>query len=116
MNINSRLKHIQNWPELAREAKWSAAALAKRCGVSGDTLRRYFLKHLDKLPSDWLAGQRQHHALELLRDGSSIKEAAACLGYKHQTNFTRKFKAYWGTCPTFQTTVQPTSAKMRDND
>lgn len=96
---NSRLKHIQNWPERAREAKWSASALAKQCGVSGETLRQYFLKLIGKTPGVWLAEQRQHLALELLRDGSSIKETAASLGYKQQTNFTRKFKEHWGTCP-----------------
>lgn len=103
----SRLKHIQNWPELARKVKWSAAALAKHCGVSGDTLRRHFIKHMGEKPKIWLAEQRQQHAVELLRNGSSIKEAAACVGYKQQTNFTRKFKEYWGACPSLPPPVHP---------
>ena len=41
---NSRLKHIQNWPEWARVANWSAATLAQNCGVSLRTLERHFLK------------------------------------------------------------------------
>jgi AraC-like DNA-binding protein len=100
--MNSRLNHVQNWPELARQAKWSVTALAKQCNVSCDTLRRYFLKQMGKLPGEWLAEQRHHRALELLRGGSSVKETAACLGYKQQTNFTRKFKEDWGACPTLR--------------
>lgn len=100
--MHTRLNHIQNWPELAREAKWSVSALARLCGVSVRTLHRHFLKHMGKNTKTWLAEQRQRHALELLRDGSSVKETASCLGYKQPTNFTRKYKVHWGICPSLQ--------------
>jgi AraC-like DNA-binding protein len=107
--MNSRLHHIQNWPKLACEAKWSVSALANRCGVSVRTLERYFFKQMDKSPKAWLAEQRQRRAVELLHYGSSIKETASCLGYKQSTNFTRKYKIYWGCCPTAQTPlIMPT--------
>ncbi|MDR3457139.1 MAG: helix-turn-helix transcriptional regulator [Verrucomicrobiae bacterium] len=96
---NSRLKEIQNWPQLACDAKWSASVLANMCGVSVRSLHRHFLKQIGKNIKTWLAEQRQQTAIELLRDGSSIKETAACLGYKQQTNFTRQFKCQTGTCP-----------------
>jgi len=102
--MNIKLKEIQNWPELARQANWSAAALAKLCGVSTNTLRRYFIRQMGKTTATWLTEQRQHQAILLLRDGSSIKETASCLGYKQQTNFTRKFKEFWGSCPSLQST------------
>lgn len=105
--MNARLARIQNWSELARQADWTVTALAKHCGVSVGTLRRHFLQQFGKIPKDWLAEQRQHEAIALLRDGSSIKETAACLGYKQQTNFTRKFKEYWGVCPSLQPTANP---------
>jgi AraC family transcriptional regulator of arabinose operon len=93
------LSHIQNWPERAQQVKWSASALAKQCGVSERTLRRHFQKKMGKGPKNWLAEQRQRNARELLRDGSSIKEIATCLGYKQQTNFARQFKNQMGFCP-----------------
>jgi AraC-like DNA-binding protein len=96
---NSGLKNIKNWPELAREAKWSAATLAKRCGVSKDTLRQHFRRHMGKTTKLWLAEQRQYKAFGLLREGTSVKETASFLGYKQQTNFTRRFKEFWGACP-----------------
>jgi len=104
--MNHKFQQIQNWSELARQANWSAAALAKLCGVSANTLRRHFLQQMHKNPSAWLAEQRQHQAIELLRDGTSIKETATCLGYKQQTNFTRKFKEFWGACPSQQSPVR----------
>jgi len=113
---NSRLKHIQNWPERARQVNWSAAALAKLCGVSVRTLHRHFLKELGRSTKIWLAEQRQLNALELLCDGSSIKETAACLGYKQQTNFTRKYKSETGICPSLQPPMAPKTTRLSAND
>ena len=98
--MSAHINNIQNWPELARQAQWSPGKLATLCAVSHETLRQHFLQHMSKLPGAWLNEQRQHEAIALLRDGSSVKETAACLGYKQQTNFTRQFKKYWGQCPT----------------
>ena len=113
---NFRLKHIQNWPELSRRAKWSTAALAKQCGVWRDTLRRHFLQHFGKTPRLWLAELRQHKAIELLRDGSTIKETAMCLGYKQQTNFTRQFKEFWRHCPSQIPPALVRSSNLSQND
>jgi AraC-like DNA-binding protein len=97
--MNYKLNTEQDWREHARQVNWSAAKLARLCGISGDTLRRHFLATTGKSPRHWLMEQRHRQALELLRDGSSIKETATYLGYKQQTNFTRKFKEQWGVCP-----------------
>jgi hypothetical protein len=115
--VNSKLNHIQNWPELALQANWSAAKLAKLCGISARTLHRHFLKHLAKSPKVWLAEQRQLHAFTLLRAGSSIKEIAASLNYKQQTNFTRHFKNQHGVCPSLSPPpLPPTNPPMSAND
>jgi len=89
--MNSKLTHVHNWPELVRQADWSPLAMAKKCGVSIRRLERYFLKTFGKCPRCWVAEQRHHQAVELLRDGSSVKETATILGYKHANNFSRKF-------------------------
>lgn len=97
--MNFKLNQVKELSELAKQANWSAAAMARLCGVSTETLRRHFLAKTGKSTRQWLAEERQRKAAALLRDGSSIKETAVCLGYKQQTNFTRKFKEYWGACP-----------------
>ncbi len=98
--MNTRLKEVPNWPELARQADWSIAKLSKLCGVSQRVLERHFLENVGKTPRSWLAEHRQHCALQLLSGGSSVKEAAAYLGYKQATNFSRAFSKHWGSYPT----------------
>ena len=102
--MNTKLKQIQDWPQLARQARWSAAMLAKLCNISTDTLCRHFLVATGKTTRQWLVDERQRQALVLLRDGSTVKETAMCLGYKQQTNFTRKFKKFHGVCPSVPAT------------
>lgn len=97
--MNTALNHIQDWPELSCEAKWSASALAKKCGVSLRTLERHFREQFAECPRIWLAGQRQRLAIELLRDGSTVKEVAGQLGYKNQHHFSREFKRHIGHPP-----------------
>jgi len=100
--MSLRLNQNQNWPELARQAKWSAAALAENCGVSRRTLHRHFLANWGMNTKTWLAEQRLRDALELLCDGSSVKETAAYLGYKQQSSLTRRYKHQTGICPSLQ--------------
>jgi AraC-like DNA-binding protein len=87
--VNSKLKNCQDWSVLARQANWSVKAMAKHCGVSSSSLRRQFLMHQGRAPRAWMDEERLRRAVELLRNSSSIKEAANLLG----------FKAFWGVCP-----------------
>ena len=98
-----RLNDTKNWPEMARQADWSAAVLAKNCHVSLRTLQRYFSENMGKTPKKWLAEQRQHQAARLLKDDLSVKEVAARLDYKHPNHLSNTFKNHWGYCPTDKT-------------
>jgi transcriptional regulator GlxA family with amidase domain len=99
--MKKRLDQIQDWPERAQAAKWSAATLAKDCGVSLRTLERHFLKNMGKSPKQWLLEQRHQKADEMLKEGLSVKETAGNLGCNHDglDNFRRDFKAHMGFCP-----------------
>jgi AraC-like DNA-binding protein len=66
--MNNGLHHIKNWLELAHEAKWCAATLAKNCGVSLRTLERHFLKEMGKCPKAWLSEQRQQQGRQTLAE------------------------------------------------
>jgi len=48
--------------------------MAKACGVSVRTLERFFLPAFGDTPLRWLKRQRMQRAIELLRDGSTIKK------------------------------------------
>ena len=113
--MNSKLNHIENWTELVNEANWSASALAKKCGVSARTLERFFLKKMGKSPKAWLAEQRLHRAVELLRDGSSVKEVANLTGFLHASTFSREFKKHLNCCPTQFLTFKSAQLKRAKN-
>jgi AraC-like DNA-binding protein len=97
--LNSRLQHIQGWPQLAHQAGYSVAAMAKACGASVRTLERFFLPAFGGTPRRWLKRLRMQRALELLRDGSTIKETSGCLGYEDPSHFSREFKKCYGFPP-----------------
>ena len=97
--MNSHLNHVQDWLSLAKQENWSVTRLAKFCGVSVRALERHFQDAFGKTPKAWISKQRQKLALELLRDGCSVKETAAVLGYNHATHFSREFKKFWGYSP-----------------
>ena len=97
--MNAKLNDIQNWPELAQKAAWSVSSLSKLCHVSTRTLERFFVKQKGISPGKWLKEQRQEKALELLRNSSTVKEAAYLLHYKYANNFTRGFKQFYGKSP-----------------
>lgn len=98
--MNTKLNHVQNWPELAEKANWSVSAIAKSCGVSLRTLERHFRKQLKISPKRWLAEERQRRALVLLNGGWSVKETATQLGYPYAHHLSREFKKRWNRCPT----------------
>jgi AraC-like DNA-binding protein len=54
---------------------------------------------MGKTPGAWMTELQQYEAITLLSGGYSIKETASSLGFKQQTNFSRKFKEFWGDCP-----------------
>jgi AraC-like DNA-binding protein len=101
--MNTKLNHIHNWLELAKQARWSASVLAKLCGVSVRTLERYFLRERNIHPKGWLLEQRHQQASKLLQDGLSVKEAAERLDYKHPSHLTNGLKKHCGYCPTNKT-------------
>jgi len=110
--MNSRLHQVLDNPDWAQEVNWRAAALAKKCNVSSRTLERFIRKETGKSPHAWIAEHRQKKAMELLRDGSSVKETAGCLGFKHATHFSREFKFFWGICPTAEPLQKASSKKL----
>lgn len=97
--MHTHLHQITNWPELAKAAGWRTSKVAKICKVSVRTLERFFMKKFQKTPKAWMAEQRQIQAADALKQGLWPKEVATAADYKTQSQFSREFKAYWGSCP-----------------
>jgi AraC-like DNA-binding protein len=73
--------------------------LAKRCSVSVRTLERFFLPAFGHTPRRWLKQLRMQRAIELLCDGTPVKETAGLLGYQYATYFSRDFRKAVGVAP-----------------
>lgn len=107
--MNLRLNQIENWPELARRAKWSVIQLATLCSVSIRTLERHFQDTQQQTPEQWLAEQRWRQALALLCEGVQVKSTASELGWRQASTFSREFKKRFGRSPV-DFTKQPCSS------
>mgnify|MGYP002141458769 CR=1 FL=1 len=97
--MSGRLYRVNNWEQLAEEARYSTQNLAKVCGVSARSLERYFMLARRATPHHWLNELRQRKALGLIGTGLSVKEAAAVLYYKQPSHFSREFKRFHGVSP-----------------
>ena len=116
----SRLDRVKNWALLAKASRYSASAIAYRCGVSPRQLERYFQEHMKKSPHQWLRELRLGRALELIQRDESIKQVAQELCYKDTAHFCRDFKNYFGRTPgqhaaqecALQSSGTPTQARV----
>lgn len=74
-------------------------ALAKACSVSVRSLERFWGPTFRETPRRWLKRLGMQRAIEVLRDGSTVKETSACLGYEDPSHFSREFKEWYGFPP-----------------
>src|SRR5438034_11708686 len=97
--MRSRLDRIQDWSELARQARFNARRLAAVCGVSLRQLERYYNDSLGQTPQEWLNAARLREAKRLLLKGLSVKEDSFKLGFKQASHVSRSFKQRTGRPP-----------------
>lgn len=98
--MNTRLRCVQNWPDLARQSGFKAAVLAEKLNISRWTLHRSIKKLFRKSPQVWLNERRLMLAVEMLKDCDSIKRLVYGLGYKSEAHFCHQFKRRYGMSAT----------------
>jgi AraC-like DNA-binding protein len=90
---NILISNLENPPSLL--------ALAKQVGTNKNKLNKRFKQIFGTSVFDYLRMHRLERAKELLDNKNmSVGEAAAHVGYSHQSSFTRAFKNHFGTIPT----------------
>jgi len=92
--------NIEQWPELARKAKFDVGLLSKELQVSQRQLQRYTKKLFGSSPQNWLNSQRLQQAEQLLKRSRSVKEVSRQMGFKQLSHFSREFKLHFGLSPT----------------
>jgi len=108
--MSSRLDCVQDWEELAAEAKYEASKLAQRCQISDRQLRRFFLEKFGVTAQDWISQLRLRKAPLFISTGHSIKVTAFELGFKQPSHFCREFKRVYGLSPRTYILVHGTDA------
>lgn len=76
------------------------ADLADACHLNRFTLVKQFRKILGLTPHAYLINRRVNLAKQMLRQGSSVADTAACCGFFDQSHFVKTFRNYTGLTPT----------------
>jgi AraC-like DNA-binding protein len=80
--------------------KITVADIAEMVGVGERTLKRAFKSRFQVGIHEFQVKLRMDKAKELLKQGTkSVKQVARQVGYKRQSNFTRRFIDYFGILP-----------------
>ncbi|HTV42581.1 MAG TPA: helix-turn-helix transcriptional regulator [Candidatus Sulfotelmatobacter sp.] len=90
---------LEQWAELAKQAKYDPVAVARLLNVGPRQLRRYTRKILNTTPQRWLDEQRLTQATAMLKSQELVKTVAFDLGFKTVAHFSNRFKARYGVCP-----------------
>ena len=94
--VQAALKYI----ERHYQQKISLSDIAAGIGVNEAHLSRLFKKEMNITVMDYLSGYRIDKAKKLLRDGCSLKQVSAEVGFVQYTHFLRVFKEITGKTPT----------------
>lgn len=98
--MSKHLYRVKDWKALAIECRFQAEAMARKCGVSERTLRRYFRKQFGVNVKVWVDDNRAKIAMEHLLKGDLVKTAAADLNFTQRSQFSKFFKRITGRAPT----------------
>ncbi len=85
--------------ELSAACSYRVKELAIRLGISPRQLRRRFRQELQCPPERWLLEERLRRAGSMLLAADSVKEVAFALGFRHESQFCREFRARYGCTP-----------------
>jgi AraC-like DNA-binding protein len=97
--MHSRLETIKDWENRAVQSNFRVARLAESCGVTSRTLNRFLTEKVGMPPRAWFTAMRMGDALKGATKGELMKNLATEARYSQQTNFTRRFKEYYGFVP-----------------
>jgi transcriptional regulator GlxA family with amidase domain len=91
---------VQDWAELAKQARYDPEHLARLMRVSPRQLGRYTHELFNNTLQDWLDEQRLADAAAMLSQSDElIKTIAYDLGFKSVSHFSNKFKERYGMSP-----------------
>jgi AraC-like DNA-binding protein len=97
--MSSRLDRITDWQAEAVQCGFQLEKLARACGVSERTLRRYFQRKFGVTPKHWRDARRLEMAFLGLLAGEQVKATASNLKFKHREALSAFIKRQTGSPP-----------------
>jgi transcriptional regulator GlxA family with amidase domain len=99
LSMSGKLLRIQNWEQLAREAKYQPSTMAALCPIALRHLQRFFRQEFGTTPTHWIAELRGRLARDLLAKGWSTKAVAAELHFANDSHFCHEFRKLYPVPP-----------------
>src|SRR5262245_50383785 len=97
--MGRRLDQITNWKAVVLKCDFQLRKMAKTCGVSERTLRRYFLKQFGVKAKEWRDARRLQMALSGLTRGDQVKATSGKVSFRHPESFSAFVKRQTGRSP-----------------
>lgn len=94
-----RLRRLRRYINYNYMEDLSVASLSREFGFDRSHLYRIFKERYGVGLKEYITRVRMENAARLLVDGFSVSETAALVGYPDPFNFSKTFKAYYGTPP-----------------
>lgn len=98
--VEVRLQQATRWMQSHLDSKEPIARLCDYLDISQSTLHRLFKAQIGESPAVHFQELRMQEAKRLLIEKqASIKEVSYTLGYRHINDFSRAYKAFYGSSP-----------------
>jgi two-component system response regulator YesN len=93
------IKTILSLVENEIDQEMTLHAVADRLYVNSSYLSRLFKQETGKAFSTYVLERKMERAKAILQEGARVYDAAAGVGYRDVSYFTRVFRKYWGVTP-----------------
>lgn len=93
------IKTILSLVENEIDQEMTLQAVADRLYVNSSYLSRLFKQETGKAFSSYVIERKMERAKAALQEGGRVYDAAAAVGYRDVSYFTRVFRKYWGVTP-----------------
>ena len=94
-----RLVRIEDWEQLAREARFQPSIIAALCPISLRQLERFFATRFNTTPRSWAKALKCRLARQLIAQGWSNKAVAGEVGFANESHLCHEFKRFYGAPP-----------------
>jgi AraC-like DNA-binding protein len=107
---------LEEWPIMARQARYKVGLLAKSLKICPRQLQRYTQELFGSSPQYWLNEQRLTDAAAMLKEDQLVKTVSLELGFKCTSHFSREFKFRYGISPSkFQVWIKFQKSQYQTN-